>query len=85
MRAVGCLISCCDVPWGEFALPPQDPVGSLRELMAYVQKRHGDKWLIEDSGRAFRILPRIQGRLVTNKPRKVARSKTPAQAGEGRP
>ena len=74
----------CDVLWGEFALPPQDPAGSLHELIAYVQKRHGDKWLIEDSGRAFRIQPRIQGRLVANKPRKATRRTMPAQAGEGR-
>ena len=61
----------CDVLWGEFALPPKDPAGSLRELMAHVQKCHGDKWIIEDCGRAFRVLPRIQVRRVGNKPRKA--------------
>jgi hypothetical protein len=48
----------CDVLWGEFASKPKDPTASLRELMAYVQRRHGDKWMIEDCGRAFRISPR---------------------------
>jgi len=43
----------CDVLWGEFASPPGDPAASLRELMAYVQKRYGE-WAIEDCGRAFR-------------------------------
>jgi len=49
----------CDVLWGEFASKPKDPSASLRELMASVQKRHADKWIIEDCGRAFRILPRV--------------------------
>jgi hypothetical protein len=44
--------------WGEFASKPKDPAASLRELMAYVQKRHGDEWVIEDCGRGFRISPR---------------------------
>jgi hypothetical protein len=48
-----------DVLWGEFALKPKDPVASLRELMASVQKRHRDKWDLQDCyGTAFRILPR---------------------------
>jgi hypothetical protein len=48
-----------DVLWGEFALKPKDPAASLRELMPYVQKRHGDKWDFQDcGGKAFRILPR---------------------------
>jgi hypothetical protein len=51
----------CDVLWGEFANKPRNPTASLRELMAYVQQRHGDKWTIEDCGRAFRILPRPFG------------------------
>ena len=46
-----------DVLWGEFALQPRDPALSLRELMVYVQKRHGDKWAIDDCGRGFRISP----------------------------
>ena len=44
--------------WGEFALNPKDPAPSLRELMTYVKKRHGDKWTIDDNGRGFRISPR---------------------------
>ena len=46
-----------DLLWGEFALQPRDPAPSLRELMVYVQKRHGDKWAIDDCGRGFRISP----------------------------
>jgi hypothetical protein len=49
----------CDVLWGEFASKPKDPATSLRELMAYVQKRHGNKWVFQDcGGKAFRLLPR---------------------------
>src|SRR5206468_6489435 len=44
--------------WGEIALHPKDPAPSLRELMTYVKKRHGDKWTIDDNGRGFRISPR---------------------------
>ena len=47
-----------DLLWGEFALKPKDPAASLRELMAYAQKRHGDLWVIEDFGRGFCISPR---------------------------
>ena len=47
-----------DLLWGEFARQPKDPAPSLRELMTYVKKRHGDKWTIDDNGRGFRILPR---------------------------
>ena len=47
-----------DLLWGEFALQPKDPAASLRELMTYAQKRHGDMWAIEDFGRGFRISPR---------------------------
>jgi len=50
----------CDLLWGEFALKPKDPGRSLRELMIYVHKRYGDKWRIEDLGRAFCIMPRVQ-------------------------
>jgi hypothetical protein len=50
----------CDVLWGEFASKPKHPAAALRELMACAQKRHGDKWTIEDCGRAFRISPRVQ-------------------------
>jgi hypothetical protein len=49
----------CDVLWGEFASKPKDPAASLRELMAYAQKRYGDKWAIEDCGKGFRISPRV--------------------------
>ena len=49
----------CDVLWGEFACKPKDPAATLRELMAYMQERHGDKWDFQDcDGKAFRILPR---------------------------
>jgi hypothetical protein len=49
----------CDVLWGEFACKPKDPAASLRELMAYVRQRHGEKWDFQDcDGKAFRILPR---------------------------
>ena len=72
----------CDVLWGEFALKPTDPAGSLRELMVYVHKRYGDKWRIEDCGRAFRIMPRVQEpRRVDSKPRKAARKRRPAEVG----
>jgi hypothetical protein len=47
-----------DLLWGEFALQPKDPATSLRELMAYAQKRHGDIWVIEEFARGFRISPR---------------------------
>ena len=47
-----------DLLWGEFAQKPKDPAPSLRELMTYVKKRHGDKWTIDDNGRGFRISPR---------------------------
>ena len=48
-----------DVLWGDFASKPEDAAGSIRELIAWVEKRYGDKWIIEDChGRAFRILPR---------------------------
>jgi hypothetical protein len=44
-----------DVLWGEFARKPKDPAPSLRELMTYVTKRYGAKWMIDDNGRGFRI------------------------------
>ena len=71
----------CDVLWGEFASKPKDPGASLRELMIYVHKRYGDKWKIEDFGRAFRIMPRVQEPRVDSKPRKAARKGRPAEAG----
>ena len=41
-----------DVLWG-------DATGSVRELMGWVEKRYGDKWMIEDcKAKAFRILPK---------------------------
>ena len=52
-----------EVLWGDFASKPKDPAGSLRELMAGVQKRHGDKWIVEDcNGKAFRMRRRRNGR-----------------------
>jgi hypothetical protein len=50
-----------DVLWGEFACKPDDPVGSIRELMTYVKKRYGDRWTIDDNGRGYRISPRSYG------------------------
>jgi hypothetical protein len=50
-----------DLLWEEFAQKPKDPAVSLRELMVYVQKRHGDEWVIDDCGRGFRISPRAKG------------------------
>jgi hypothetical protein len=48
-----------EVLWGGFASKPKDPVGSLREMMAWVEKRHGAQWIIEHcQGKAFRISPR---------------------------
>ena len=52
-----------DLLWGEFAQNPKDPVPSLRELMVYVQERHGDEWAIDDCGRGFRISPRAMAAL----------------------
>jgi hypothetical protein len=54
--------------WGEFASQPKDPAASLRELMAYAQKRHGDKWAIDDCGRGFRISPRSRSVLEKGSP-----------------
>ena len=50
-----------DLLWGEFAKKPMDPGPSLRELMVYVQARHGNDWAIDDCGRGFRISLRAQG------------------------
>jgi hypothetical protein len=47
-----------DLLWGEFARKPEDPAGSVGELMTYVKRRHGDEWTIDDNGRGFRISPR---------------------------
>ena len=49
-----------DLLWGEFAQKPTDPAPSLRELMTYVEKRHGAEWRIHDNGRGFRLSPRIR-------------------------
>src|SRR5262249_51724030 len=68
----------CDLLWGEYALKPKDPAASLRELMTYVHKRCGDKWRMEDSGRAFRIMPRVQDPRIDSKPRKAAHKRRPA-------
>src|SRR5262252_2268124 len=47
-----------DLLWEAFTRKPTGPAASLRELMAYVTKRYGDKWTIHDNGRGFRISPR---------------------------
>ena len=71
----------CDLLWREFAQKPKDPAGSLRELMTYVTKRYGDKWRIEDPGRAFRITPCVQEPQIDRKPRKAAHKRRPADQG----
>ena len=75
-----------DLLWGEFAQQPRDPAPSLRELMVYAQKRHGDKWAIDDCGRGFRISPRAKGASTERKPTtsgaaEVARSDARRKAG----
>jgi hypothetical protein len=70
-----------DVLWGEFTSKPKDPAASLRELMAYVQKRHGDKWTIEDCGGAFRISARTGTFKLQAKRRSEAQNGTRAVAG----
>jgi hypothetical protein len=60
----------CEVLWGEFACKPKDLSACLRELMAYVQQRHGDKWVIEDCGGAFRISPRKDAEKRVLRPRR---------------
>jgi hypothetical protein len=54
--------------WGEFAYKPKNPAASLRELMVDVQKRHGDKWAINDCGRGFRISPQFRSVLEKGSP-----------------
>src|SRR5664279_1372349 len=69
-----------DVLWGEFAYKPKDPAPSLRELMVYVRKRHGDKWTIEDCGRAYRISPRVHASKVGAKSSKGTSKGTQTRA-----
>jgi len=72
-----------DVLWGDFRSKPQDAAGSIRELMGWVEKRYGDKWIIEDcKGKAFRILPRpkapkgvVKLRRHATSPRPIARKR----------
>ena len=72
-----------DVLWGDFASRPQDAVGSIRELMAWVQKRYGDNWIIEDcKGKAFRISPRPKASKASVKFRR--RSASPPLAARER-
>jgi hypothetical protein len=62
-----------DVLWGDFASKPQDAAGSIRELMGWVEKRYGDKWIIEDcKGKAFRIFPRPKAPKAVVKLRRCA-------------
>jgi len=70
----------CEVLWGEFACKPKDPAASLRELMTYVQQRHGDKWAIEDSGRAFRISTRAGASKADARRSRAPRKYGPAEA-----
>jgi hypothetical protein len=76
-RRVSCKV-LCDVLWGEFALQPEDPAGSLRELMGYVRKRYGNTWTIEECGRAFRITPHVRLPGTKNKPGMAADKKKAA-------
>ena len=62
----------CELLWGEFAQKPKYPAASIRELMTYVKQRYGAKWRIEDSGRAFRIMPCVQDPRTNSKRRKAA-------------
>jgi hypothetical protein len=45
-----------DVLWGDFGREPEDPVGSIRELMAIARQRYADQWIIQDrEGKDYRI------------------------------
>src|SRR5215510_13447166 len=45
-----------DVLWGDFGREPEDPIGSIRELMAIARQRYADQWLIQDrDGKDYRI------------------------------
>jgi len=59
----------CDVLWGDFGRQAEDPIGSIRELMAIAQKRYADQWIIDEcNGRSYKIAPRPVG-----SPRNLAR------------
>ena len=66
-RRVSCR-NLADVLWGDFGSKPQDAAGSVRELMGWVKKRHGDNWDVQNcDGKAFRILPRAEQLCTTAK------------------
>ena len=45
-----------DVLWGDFGREPEDPIGSIRELMAIARQRYADQWIILDrEGKDYRI------------------------------
>jgi hypothetical protein len=45
-----------DVLWGDFGREPEDPSGSIRELMAIARQRYADQWIIQDrEGKDYRI------------------------------
>ena len=45
-----------DVLWGDFGREPEDPIGSIRELMAIARQRYADQWIIQDrEGKDYRI------------------------------
>src|SRR5215470_10043777 len=45
-----------DVLWGDFGREPEDPIGSIRELMAIAGQRYADQWVIHDrEGKDYRI------------------------------
>jgi len=45
-----------EVLWGDFGREPEDPVGSIRELMAIARQRYADQWIIQDrEGKDYKI------------------------------
>jgi hypothetical protein len=45
-----------DVLWGDFGREPEDPNGSIRELIAIARQRYADQWIIQDrEGKDYRI------------------------------
>lgn len=53
-----------DVLWGDFGREPEDPIGSIRELMAIARQRYADQWIIQDrEGKDYRIMRATAARL----------------------
>jgi len=74
--------SLSDLLWGEFARKPEDAAGSIRELMIYVNNRYGDKWMIDDNGRGYRISPRPH--LETARPQPTSLAMKRSSSGPAR-